>query len=114
MSILKKLVLIFFGVFAFNFSAFSHGTFYPQTPFCPLNTSSFCHTYSGNICSFFTTQYQPAFFSGCMTIGYIHYCINLPQPSGYQVQNTCVLRGTPCVCPGYINGYYVYDPGTVI
>ena len=75
--------------------------------------SSFCQTYSGNICPL--VNYAPQSFSTCLTEGYFFFCLEVPLLAQTQ---TCqpFLRGSPCVCTYnsmdyFGNIYNVYENG---
>lgn len=121
---IKKIWL--FCVFLFlSFSAYSHpGVYYPYSypvpsasvyPLCAYGHSSTCYTNYGRSCQLFAGNYHASWFSSCLGSGIFHACLNLPALPVPIVQNTCYLRGTPCVCAfGLYNGYYIYEPGFVL
>lgn len=81
---------------------------------CLPSHSSICHTYSGNVCSLFIVNYRSSWFSQCIVENFFYFCFNLPTIPFPAVQNVCYPKGTSCTCTfGWLDGYHIYEPGTV-
>ena len=119
-SLIKITVIFLLFIFGFSLLAHSPAPYYNPyyTPIpqqvCPYNQSSICYTYTGKTCSMFVSNYQPNWFSACLTQNFFHACLNAPLFPYSWTQNACFIRGTPCVCAfGSYNNYYIYEPGQV-
>ena len=85
------------------------------TPLCSFNTSSFCQTYSGQICPLVITTYQPSWFNNCLRSGFFYICYNQVLTAPIYKTPVCIQRGLPCTCFNVNSlGYYIYDPGFVL